>query len=98
MIADGGQQVTIVSRQKRLGGRRAGAAREAILGTLARNADSSGALPSLTARAAPDLFYTLTRDELAALAKGNVKQIERWVGKLDGCRARWLWSRLSERP
>ncbi len=44
------------------------------------------------------MYYTLTRDELTALAKGNVKQIQRWVGRLDKSRARWLWSGLSERP
>jgi len=44
------------------------------------------------------MYYTLTREELAALAKGNVKQIERWVGTLDKGRARWLWNWLSERP
>ncbi len=69
-----------------------------ILATLARNADGAGALPSPASRAAPSLYYTMTRDELAALAKGNVKQIERWVGRLDKGRARWLWNRLNERP
>jgi hypothetical protein len=43
------------------------------------------------------MYYTLTRDELTALARGNVKQIEQWVRKLDKGRARWLWSRLNER-
>lgn len=69
-----------------------------ILAILARNADNAGALPPPASRTTPNMYYTLTRDELAALAKGNVKQIERWVGRLDKSRARWLWSRLSERP
>lgn len=98
MRAHGGQQLTSVSRQKRPSGRRSGAARDVILGTLARNAEAVGASPSPASRAAPQMYYTLTREELAALAKGNVKQIERWVGTLDKGRARWLWNWLSERP
>ncbi len=100
--AYGGRQLTSVSSQRRLGGRRTGAARDVILATLARNADNAGApagaLSSLASRTSPNIYYTLTREELTALAKGNVKQIERWVGRLDKSRARWLWNRLSERP
>ncbi len=69
-----------------------------ILATLARNAENAGVLPSPASRTASTVYYTLTREELTALARGNVKQIERWVGTLDKSRARWLWSRLSERP
>ena len=104
--AYGGRLLTSVSGQKRLGGRRTGAARDVILATLARNADnagtpgapSAGTLSSAASRTSANIYYTLTRDELTALARGNVKQIERWVGKLDKSRARWLWNRLSERP
>jgi phosphotransferase system enzyme I (PtsI) len=32
--------------------------------------------------------------ELAALASGDIKRIEEWVGKLDKRHATWLWLRL----
>ena len=69
-----------------------------ILTILAHSADDPEAMSSPTSRTSPSMYYTLTRDELTALAKGNVKQIERWVGRLDKSRARWLWNRLRERP
>jgi hypothetical protein len=41
-------------------------------------------------------YYTLTSEERAALASGDIKKIESWVGKLDKELATWLWCRLSQ--
>ena len=34
--------------------------------------------------------------ERAALASGDIKKIESWVGKLDKRLATWLWCRLQQ--
>ncbi len=72
--------------------------REAILAILARAADDSGFLAQLSDNPAEALseYYTLTNEELAALASGDIKKIESWVGKLDQRHATWLWCRLSQ--
>ncbi|MGB5924673.1 MAG: Os1348 family NHLP clan protein, partial [Dehalococcoidia bacterium] len=36
-------------------------------------------------------YYSLTNEERAALASGDIKKIESWVGKLDKELATWLW-------
>ena len=41
-------------------------------------------------------YYSLTSEERAALASGDIKKIESWVGKLDTELTTWLWSRLSQ--
>jgi len=41
-------------------------------------------------------YYTLTAEERAALASGDIRKIESWVGKLDKELATWLWCRLSQ--
>jgi hypothetical protein len=41
-------------------------------------------------------YYSLTSEERAALASGDIKKIESWVGKLDRELATWLWCRLSQ--
>ena len=41
-------------------------------------------------------YYSLTSEERAALASGDIKKIESWVGKLDEELATWLWCRLSQ--
>jgi len=41
-------------------------------------------------------YYSLTSEEAAALASGDIKKIESWVGKLDEKLATWLWSRLAQ--
>ena len=41
-------------------------------------------------------YYSLTSEERAALASGDIKKIESWVGKLDKELATWLWCRLSQ--
>ena len=72
--------------------------REAILAVLARAADDSEFLARLADNPTEALgeYYTLTQEELAALASGDIKKIERWVGKLDKRHATWLWCRLTQ--
>ena len=90
-------QVTIkkkesITREEKLKGR------EAILAVLARAADDSQFLAQLADNPSEALneYYTLTQEELAALASGDIKKIESWVGKLDKRHATWLWCRLSQ--
>ena len=70
----------------------------AILSVLKRAADD----PKFLRRMADDPheavkeYYTLTVEEKAALASGDIKKIESWVGKLDERLATWLWCRLSQ--
>jgi len=70
----------------------------AVLSVLARAADE----PEFMARLADDSsealkeYYTLTQEEKAALASGDIRKIESWVGKLDKRLSTWLWHRLSQ--
>ena len=72
--------------------------REVILAVLARASDDSQFLARLADNPAEALteYYTLTQEELAALASGDIKKIEGWLGKLDKRHATWLWCRLSQ--
>jgi len=72
--------------------------REAILAVLARAADDSKFLARLADNPSEALseYYTLTREEVAALVSGDIKKIEGWLGKLDKRHATWLWCRLSQ--
>ena len=72
--------------------------KEVILEVLARAADDSEFLAQLADNPGEALaeYYTLTQEELAALASGDIKKIEHWVGKLDKRHATWLWCRLSQ--
>lgn len=81
-----------VSRMERLKGR------EAILAVLARAADDHEFLARLAQDPSEALgeYYTLTHEEMAALASGDIKKIEEWVGKLDKRHATWLWLRLGQ--
>ena len=72
--------------------------RQAVLTVLARAADDDQFLAQLAENPAEALeeYYTLTPEEKAALASGDLKKIESWVGKLDQRLAKWLWCRLSQ--
>lgn len=72
--------------------------REAILEVLAKAADDSEFLAELADNPHEALkgYYTLNAEEMAALASGDIKKIESWVGKLDRRLATWLWCRLSQ--
>jgi hypothetical protein len=72
--------------------------REVILEVLARAAEDSEFLAQLADDPSEALqaYYTLSQEELAALASGDIRKIESWVGKLDRHLATWLWARLSQ--
>jgi hypothetical protein len=72
--------------------------KEAILEILARAADDSNFLAQLADNPEKALseYYVLSWEERAALASGDIKMIESWVGKLDKRMATWLWCRLSQ--
>ena len=71
--------------------------KEAILEILARAADDHKFLARLADDAAEVLEeYNLTWEEKAALASGDIRRIESWVGKLDKRLSTWLWCRLQQ--
>ena len=69
-----------------------------LLEVLRRAADESDFLARLAEDPHEALkeYYALTQEEKAALASGDIKRIEGWVGKLDKRLATWLWCRLSQ--
>jgi hypothetical protein len=74
------------------------AGREELVAVLRRAATESDFLARLAEdpHEAVKEYYSLTTEEVAALASGDIKKIESWVGKLDEKLATWLWSRLAQ--
>jgi len=74
------------------------AGRWAVLSVLARAADEPEFMTRLADNSHEALkeYYTLTQEERAALASGDIRKIESWVGKLDKHLSTWLWHRLSQ--
>jgi len=72
--------------------------REELLAVLERAATESEFLARLAEDTHEALkeYYSLTTEERAALASGDIRKIESWVGKLDKELATWLWCRLSQ--
>jgi hypothetical protein len=71
--------------------------KEAILEVLARAADDHKFLARLAEDPAKVLReYDLTLEERAALASGDLRRIESWVGKLDKRLSTWIWCRLQQ--
>jgi hypothetical protein len=72
--------------------------KEEVLAVLKRAATESEFLARLAddPHEALKEYYSLTNEERAALASGDIKKIESWVGKLDKELATWLWCRLSQ--
>jgi len=71
--------------------------KEAILQILGRAADDSKFLARLAEDPARVLKeYNLTSEEKAALASGDLRRIEAWVGKLDKRLSTWIWCRLQQ--
>jgi hypothetical protein len=71
--------------------------KEIILQILGKAADN----PLFLARLAEDPAkvlkdYDLTSEEKAALASGDIRKIESWVGKLDKRLSTWIWCRLQQ--
>ena len=70
---------------------------EAILEVLARAADDHKFLARLAEDPAKVLEeYDLTSEQRAALASGDLRRIESWVGKLDKRLSTWIWCRLQQ--
>ena len=72
--------------------------RDDLLTVLKRAATESEFLARLAENPQEALkeYYSLTAEERAALASGDIRKIESWVGKLDKELATWLWCRLSQ--
>ena len=72
--------------------------REELVAVLRRAATESDFLARLAENPQEVLkeYYLLTTEEVAALASGDIKRIESWVGKLDEKLATWLWCRLAQ--
>jgi len=71
--------------------------KEAILAVLGRAADDSKFLARLAENPAKVLQeYDLASEERAALASGDLRRIESWVGKLDKRLSTWIWCRLQQ--
>jgi len=71
--------------------------KEAILQILGRAADDHKFLARLAEDSARVLKeYDLTSEERAALASGDLRRIESWVGKLDKRLGTWIWCRLQQ--
>jgi hypothetical protein len=71
--------------------------KETILAILAKAADDSKFLSRLAENPAKVLKeYELSPEERAALASGDIRRIESWVGKLDKRLSTWIWCRLSQ--
>jgi len=72
--------------------------KRAIIAVLARAAEDNRFLAQLADNPTQALaeYYTLTKEEVAALVSGDIKKIESWVGKLDKKHATWLWCRLQQ--
>jgi len=72
--------------------------REELLAVLRRAAHESDFVARLAEDPQEALkeYYSLTSEERAALASGDIRRIESWVGKLDKELAAWLGCRLSQ--
>lgn len=71
--------------------------KEVILEVLAKAADDHKFLARLAEDPAKVLQdYNLTSEEKAALASGDLRRIESWVGKLDKRLSTWIWCRLQQ--
>jgi len=91
-------KMTTEGAVKREIGREVVLRREGLLAVLRRAATESEFLARLAENPHEALkeYYTLTSEERAALASGDIKKIESWVGKLNKELATWLWCRLSQ--
>ena len=71
--------------------------KEAILEVLGRAADDHKFLARLVENPGKVLQeYDITSEERAALASGDLRRIEEWVGKLDKRLSTWIWCRLEQ--
>jgi hypothetical protein len=89
---------TEASKEEYKGGVVLEAERQDLLAVLKRAVTDSGFLARLAAnpQAALREYRSLTAEEKAALASGDIRRVEAWVGKLDKELSTWLWCRLSQ--
>ena len=82
----------VANREKRVKGKKA------ILAVLARAAADSEFAARLAVNPQGILceYFTLTNEDLAALASGDIVKIAGWIGKLDKKQATWLLGQLSK--
>ena len=70
---------------------------KAVLAVLDRAAQDNAFLAKLAENPAEALKeYNLTPEEKAAIASGDIRKIESWVGKLDERLRKWLIARLQQ--
>jgi formate dehydrogenase alpha subunit len=70
---------------------------KAVLAVLDRAAQDNAFFARLAENPAEALKeYDLTAEEKAAIASGDIRKIEKWVGKLDERLRKWLVARLSQ--
>ncbi len=87
----------LISREVGPKEKKAPSNKDAILKVLARAADDHKFLARLAEDADKVLKeYELTSEERAALASGDLRRIESWVGKLDKRLSTWIWCRLQQ--
>jgi hypothetical protein len=85
------------SKEVQVAERKAPSGEQAILQILARAADDHKFLARLAENPGKVLEeYDLTWEEKAALASGDLRRIESWVGKLDERLSTWIWCRLQQ--
>jgi hypothetical protein len=88
----------VIAIRKEKVGREVAVGREELVAVLRRAATESDFLARLAEDPHEALkeYYSLNSEERAALASGDIKKIEFWVGKLDKDLATWLWCRLAQ--
>ena len=75
-----------------------GVRREELIAVLRKAATESDFLARLAENPHEALreYYSLTGAEIAALASGDIRKIESWIGRLDEELATWLCCRLAQ--
>ena len=92
------KEVEEVIRKRNASAKQGSTGKDIMLAILARAADEPKFLSQMAANPHEALkeYYTLNTEEKAALASGDIKKMEGWVGKLDERLATWLLCRLSQ--
>ncbi|MBN2240235.1 MAG: hypothetical protein JW712_10715 [Dehalococcoidales bacterium] len=72
--------------------------KKTLMNVLSRAADDTGFMAQLSDDPKEALagYYVLSSEQLAALASGDLRRIENWIGKLDDRLEQWLVNRMSQ--